>query len=146
MAITQAMCTSFKKELLEGKHDFSSAGHTFKIALFSAAATLSAGTTNFTTSGEVVGSGYTTGGETITQLEPTTDGTTGFVDFNDVTFTGVTLTARGAVIYNSTTEGSSSTTNAVCVLDFSADQTANAGNFTISFPSADGTNAIVRIE
>ena len=146
MAITQAMCTSFKKELLEGKHDFSSAGHTFKIALFSAAATLSAGTTNFTTSGEVVGSGYTTGGETITQLEPTTDGTTGFVDFNNVTFTGVTLTARGAVIYNSTTEGSSSTTNAVCVLDFSADQTANAGNFTISFPSADGTNAIVRIE
>ncbi|WP_290942997.1 hypothetical protein [Hyphomonas sp.] len=146
MAITQAMCTSFKKELLEGKHDFSSAGHTFKIALFSAAATLSAGTTNFTTSGEVVGSGYTTGGETITQSEPTTDGTTGFVDFNNVTFTGVTLTARGAVIYNSTTEGSSSTTNAVCVLDFSADQTANAGNFTISFPSADGTNAIVRIE
>ena len=146
MAISQAMCTSFKKELLEGKHDFSSAGHTFKIALFSAAATLSAGTTNFTTSGEVVGSGYTTGGETITQSEPTTDGTTGFVDFNNVTFTGVTLTARGAVIYNSTTEGSSSTTNAVCVLDFSADQTANAGNFTISFPSADGTNAIVRIE
>jgi hypothetical protein len=146
MAISQAMCTSFKKELLEGKHDFSSAGHTFKIALFSAAATLSAGTTNFTTSGEVTGSGYTTGGETITQSEPTTDGTTGFVDFNNVTFTGVTLTARGAVIYNSTTEGSSNTTNAVCVLDFSADQTANAGNFTVSFPSADGTNAIVRIE
>jgi hypothetical protein len=146
MAISQAMCTSFKKELLEGKHDFSSAGHTFKIALFSAAATLSAGTTNFTTSGEVTGSGYTTGGETITQSEPTTDGTTGFVDFNDVTFTGVTLTARGAVIYNTTTEGSSNTTNAVCVLDFSADQTATAGNFTVSFPSADGTNAIVRIE
>ena len=146
MAISQAMCTSFKKELLEGKHDFSSAGHTFKIALFSAAATLSAGTTNFTTFGEVTGSGYTTGGETITQSEPTTDGTTGFVDFNDVTFTGVTLTARGAVIYNTTTEGSSNTTNAVCVLDFSADQTATAGNFTVSFPSADGTNAIVRIE
>lgn len=146
MAISQAMCTSFKKELLEGKHDFSSAGHTFKIALFSAGATLSAGTTSYVTTGEVTGSGYSAGGETITQSEPTTDGTTGFVDFNDVTFTGVTLTARGAVIYNTTTEGSSNTTNAVCVLDFSADKTATAGNFTVSFPSADGTNAIVRIE
>ena len=149
MAITQAMCTSFKKELLEGKHNFSSAGHTFKIALFSAGATLSAGTTNFVagaTAGEVVGTGYSSGGATIVQTEPTTSGTVGFVDFADVTFSGVTLVARGGVIYNSTTDGGSNTTNAVAVLDFSADKTAVAGNFVITFPTAASTSAIVRLD
>jgi len=149
MAITQAMCTSFKKELLEGKHNFSSAGHTFKIALFSAGATLSAGTTNFVagaTAGEVVGSGYSSGGNTLTKVDPTTGGTVGFTNFATATFTAVSLTARGGLVYNTTTAGSSSTTNAIAVLDFSADQTAVAGNFVISFPTADSSTAIIRIE
>lgn len=145
MAISQAMCTSFKKELLEGKHDFSSAGHTFKIALYSAGAALSAGTTNFITTGEVVGAGYSSGGTALVNVDPTTDSTTAFTNFGTATFTGATITARGGLIYNTTTDGSSGTTNAVAVLDFSADQSATAGNFIISFPSADGTNAIVRI-
>ena len=149
MAITQAMCTSFKKELLEGKHNFSSAGHTFKIALFSAGATLSAGTTNFVagaTAGEVVGSGYSSGGNTLTKVDPTTGSTVGFTNFATATFTAVSLTARGGLVYNTTTAGSSSTTNAIAVLDFSADQTAVAGNFVISFPTADSSTAIIRIE
>ena len=146
MAISQAMCTSFKKELLEGKHDFNSAGHTFKIALYSAAATLSAGTTNFTTSGEVVGAGYSSGGTTLVNVDPTTDSTTAFTNFGTATFTGATITARGGLIYNTTTDGTSSTTNAVCVLDFSSDQTAVAGNFVVRFPTADGTSAILRVE
>ena len=130
MAISQAMCSSFKKELLEGKHDFNSAGHTFKIALYSAAATLSAGTTNFTTSGEVVGAGYSSGGIELTKVDPTASGTVGITNFGTATFT----------------DGTSSTTNAVCVLDFSSDQTAVAGNFVVSFPTADGTSAILRVE
>jgi len=146
MAITQALCTSFKKELLEGKHDFSvSGGHTFKIALYSAGAALSAGTTNFTTTGEVAGAGYTSGGVELTNKTATTSGTVAFTSFDNATFTGASITARGGLIYNTTTDGSSSTTNAIAVLDFSSDQTATAGNFVISFPSADGTNAIVRI-
>jgi len=148
MAITQAMCTSFKKELLEGKHNFSTAGHTFKIALFSAAATLSAGTTNFVagaTAGEVVGAGYSSGGNVLVNIDPSNDGTVGLTSFATATFTGATLTARGGLIYNSTTEGSSNTTNAICVLDFSANQTATAGNFIISFPSAASATAIIRI-
>jgi len=146
MAISQAMCTSFKKELLEGQHDFRSAGHTFKIALYSAAATLSAGTTNFTTSGEVVGAGYTTGGVELTKVDPTNSGTVGITDFGTAVFTNVTVVARGALIYNTTADGSSGTTNAVAVLDFSADKSAIAGNFSVSFPTADGTTAIIRTE
>ena len=146
MAISQAMCTSFKKELLEGKHDFNSAGHTFKIALYSAAATLSAGTTNFTTSGEVVGAGYSSGGIELTKVDPTASGTVGITNFGTATFTAVSITARGGLIYNTTTDGTSNTTNAVCVLDFSSDQTAVAGNFVVSFPTADGTSAILRVE
>ena len=146
MAISQAMCTSFKKELLEGKHDFNSAGHTFKLALYSAAATLSAGTTNFTTSGEVVGAGYSSGGIELTKVDPTADGTVGITKFGTETFTAVSITARGGLIYNTTTDGTSGTTNAVAVLDFSADQTAVAGNFVVSFPTADGTSSILRVE
>ena len=98
MAISQAMCTSFKKELLEGKHDFSSAGHTFKIALYSAGAALSAGTTNFITTGEVVGAGYSSGGTALVNVDPTTDSTTAFTNFGTATFTGASITARGGFI------------------------------------------------
>ena len=147
MAITQALCTSFKKELLEGKHDFSvSGGHTFKIALYSAGAALSAGTTSFTTSGEIAGAGYTSGGVELTNKTATTSGTVAFTSFDDATFANATFTTRGALVYNSTTDGTSSTTNAVCVLDFSADKTTTTANFIVGFPTADNTTAIIRFE
>jgi len=146
MAITQAMCTSFKKELLEGQHDFRSAGDTFKLALYSAAATLSAGTTNFTTSGEVEGAGYSSGGIELTNVDPTNSGTVGITNFGTATFTAVSITARGGLIYNTTADNSSGTTNSVAVIDFSADKTAVVGNFTVTFPTADGTTAIIRTE
>jgi len=146
MAITSALCTSFKKELLERKHDFNTtSGHTFKIALFTSAASLDATTTNYTTSNEVVGTGYTAGGATLTNIDPTSSGTTAFVDFSDVTFTTATITAAGALIYNTTTDGSSSTTNAVAVISFGGDKTSTNGDFVVQFPTADASNAIVRI-
>ena len=144
---TNAICNSFKKELLQGKHDFDTSSDTYKLAMYTSQATLGASTENYTTSQEVSSpSGYSAGGKALVNSGVKVSSGVAITDFADLSFTGVTLTARGAVIYNSTTEGSSNTTNAVCVLDFSADQTATAGNFTISFPSADGTNAIVRIE
>jgi len=146
MAITSALCTSFKKELLERKHDFNTtSGHTFKIALFTSAASLDATTTNYTTSNEVVGTGYTAGGATLTNIDPTSSGTTAFVDFSDVTFTTATITAAGALIYNTTTDGSSSTTNAVAVISFGGDKTSTNGDFVVQFPTADASNAIIRI-
>ena len=100
MAITQAMCTSFKQELLEGKHDFTnSTGHTFKLALFTSSATLGASTTDYATTNEVSGTGYTAGGGTLTNVTPTTSGTTAFTDFSDLTFSTATITANGAMIY-----------------------------------------------
>tara|TARA_R100000664_G_scaffold34075_1_gene53802 strand:+ start:2240 stop:2683 length:444 start_codon:yes stop_codon:yes gene_type:complete len=147
MAITQALCTSFKKELLEGKHDFSvSGGHTFKIALYSAGAALSAGTTSFTTTGEVVGAGYTSGGIDLTNKTATSSGTVGFTSFDDATFSNASLSVRGALIYNSTTDGGSGTTNAICVLDFSADKTTTANDFIVGFPTADSSTAIIRFD
>ena len=146
MAITSAVCTSFKKELLERKHDFNvTSGHTFKIALFTSAATLGASTTNYTTTNEVVGTGYTAGGTTLTNIDPTSSGTTAFIDFNDATFSSATITAAGALIYNTTTDGGSATTNAVAVISFGADKTSTNGDFVVQFPAADATNAIVRI-
>lgn len=150
MAITQAMCTSFKKELLEAKHNFStSGGHTFNIALYTNSASLDATTTDYTTSGEVSSSGtnYTAAGQALTVASgmPTTSGTTAFVDFDDEVFSSVTLTARGALIYNTTTAGGSGTTDAVAVLDFGADKSATSGDFTIVFPTADASNAIIRL-
>lgn len=139
------MCTSFKQELLEGQHDFSSGGHTFKLALFTSAATLDATTTDYSTSNEVVGSGYSAGGGTLTNVSPTTSGTTAFTDFNDLTFSAATITANGALIYNTTTGGGSGTTEAVVVLAFGGDKTSTAGDFTIQFPAADASNAIIRI-
>lgn len=146
MAITNAMCTSFKKELLEGKHNFrSSGGHTFKVALFKSSASLDAATTSYTTTEEVTGVGYTAGGKTLTQVSPTSSGTTAFLDFSDVTWTASTLTANGALVYNTTTDNGTSTTNAVCVLAFGGDKTSVNGDFIIQFPTADATDAIIRI-
>lgn len=146
MAITSALCTSFKKELLERKHDFNvSGGHTFKLALYTSAASLDATTTDYSTSNEVVGTGYTAGGITLTNIDPTTSGTTAFIDFVDATFTAATITAAGALIYNTTADGGTGTTNAVAVLSFGGDKTSTNGDFVIQFPVADASNAIVRI-
>ena len=145
MAISQAMCTSFKQELLEGQHDFRTSGHTFNIALYTSSATLGASTTDYTTSDEVTGTGYTAGGQALTNVNPTTSSTTAFTDFADETFTTATITARGALIYNTTTGGGSGTTDSVIVLDFGGDKTSTAGDFTIQFPTADASNAIIRI-
>jgi hypothetical protein len=145
MAITQAMCTSFKQELLEGKHDFRTSGHTFNIALFTSSATLDASTTDYSTTNEVSGTGYTAGGQALTNVDPTTSGTTAFCDFADETFSTATITARGAMIYNTTTAGGVGTTDSVVVLDFGGDKTSTAGDFTIQFPTADASNAIIRI-
>lgn len=143
MAITQAMCTSFKVGLLDADFDFGTGtSQTFKIALYTSAATLSAATTAYTTSNEVAGTGYSAGGQTLTISQvPTSSGTTAFIDFSDVTWTTATITARGALIYLA-----NGTTNpAVAVLDFGGDKTSTAGNFTIQFPTADASNAILRI-
>ena len=141
MAITQAMCTSFKQELLEVGHNFkNSGGHTFKIALFTSSASLDASTTGYSTSNEVSGTGYSAGGNTLTRVDPTTSGTTAFTDFADSTFSTATITAYGAVIYN---DGASDA--AVIVLAFGGDKTSTAGDFTIQFPTADASNAIIRI-
>ncbi len=150
MAIATAMRTSFKGELLEAVHNFKlSGGDTFKLALYaigaggksSTTATLGASTTALTTTGEVASSGsYATGGGSLTRIDPTTSGTTGFTDFADFSFTTATITARGALIYNSTDSN-----KAVCSLDFGGNKTSTAGTFTIQFPAADSSNAIIRI-
>ena len=146
MAITSALCTSFKKELLERKHDFNAtSGHTFKIALYTSSATLGASTTDYTTSNEVTGTGYTAGGTTLTNIDPTSSGTTAFIDFADATWSSATITAAGALIYNTTTDGGTNTTNAVAVISFGGDKTSTNGDFVIQFPAAYASNAIVRI-
>ena len=140
------MCTSFKDQLLEGVHDFrSSGGDTFKLALYTNSASFTAATTAYTVSDEVGASGsYSAGGGALTNISPTTSGTTAFVDFDDLTFTTATITARGALIYN-TTPAHTYTNPAVIVLDFGSDKTSTAGDFTIVFPTADASNAIIRI-
>lgn len=141
MAITQALCSSFKQELVTGTHNFTaSTGDIFKIALYTSAATLGASTTAYAATNEVVGTGYTAGGRNMVSVTPVLSGTTAICDFADVTWTTVTLTARGALIYNS-----SKANRAVLVLDFGSDKTATAGDFTIIFPVADASNAIIRI-
>jgi hypothetical protein len=142
MAITQAMATSFKVQILGGDFDFSSGtADTFKIALFTSAATLGAGSVAYTTTNEVTGTGYTAGGNTLTISQvPTSTGTTAFLDFADTTWSTATITARGALIYKS-----GGGNPAVAVLDFGSDKTSTAGDFTIVFPAADASNAIIRI-
>ena len=141
MAITQAMCTSFKKELLTATHDFTAASNVFKLALYTSSASLDAATTAYTSSNEVSGTGYTAKGAFLTSVTPTSSGTTALTDFNDLTFSSASITARGALIYNEAATGDPS----VCVLDFGADKTSTAGDFTITFPTADASNAIIRI-
>lgn len=141
MAITTAMCTSFKQEVLEALHDFNAtSGSVFKIALYTSAATLDATTTAYSTTNEVVGTGYTAGGVTLTNIDPTTSGTTAFADFADATWTSATITAAGALIYNS-----SQSDKAVAVLSFGGDKTSTNGDFVVQFPAADASNAIIRI-
>ena len=137
------MATSFKQELLQGVHNFTaSTGDSFKLALYTNSASFTAATTAYTASNEVGNSGsYAAGGGTLTNVTPTTSGTTAFADFNDLTFTSATITARGALIYNDTAAGDP----AVVVLDFGTDKTSTAGDFTIVFPAADASNALIRI-
>ena len=142
MAITQAMCTSFKKELLEAKHNFlNSGGSTFNLALYTSSASLDKDTTAYTTSNEVSGTNYTAKGASLTRIDPSTSGTTALTDFSDLTFSNVTLTAAGALIFNDSASGDPS----VCVLNFGGDKQATAGDFTVVFPSADANSAIIRI-
>ena len=146
MAITSSICTSFKKELLERKHDFNAtSGHSFKIALYTSSATLDAATTDYSTTNEVVGAGYTAGGTALTNIDPAISGTTAFIDFADATWPSATITAAGAVIYNTTTDGGTGTTDAVAVISFGGDKTSTNGDFVVSMPTADANNAIIRI-
>lgn len=156
MAITQTMCTSFKAELLLGCHDFRDAsGDTFKLALYTSSASIDANTTAYTATNEATGTNYTAGGAALTNGGVTATNTnasagTGFADFDDLTFSNVSITARGALIYNTTpsangTANTALTNAAVAVLDFGADKTATDGDFTIIFPAADASNAIIRI-
>lgn len=147
MAISQAMCTSFKVELLNGIHAFGTTvaragttADTFYLALYTSSATLDATTTAYSATNEVSGTGYSAGGQALTTVAPTSSGTTAFLDFDDETWTTATITARGALIYNSTQSN-----KAVAVLDFGADKTSTAGDFTVVFPTADSSNAIIRI-
>jgi len=137
------MCTSFKQELMVGTHNFTtSTGDTFKLALYDNSASFTAATTAYTATNEVGNSGsYAAGGGTLTNVTPTTSGTTALTDFADLEFTSATITARGALIYNSTASGNPT----VAVLDFGADKTSTTGTFTIQFPTADASNAIIRI-
>jgi hypothetical protein len=146
MAITtNAICNSFKKELLQGKHDFDAASDTYKLAMYTSVATLGASTENYTTSNEVASSGYTAGGKALVNQGVKVSSGVAITDFADLSFTGVTLTARGALIYNTTTDGGTGTTDAVAVLDFGGDKTATAGTFTIQFPAFTTSAAILRI-
>jgi len=144
MAITSAICTSFKVELLKGVHNFTATtGNTFKIALYDSDATLGAGTTAFTTSEEITntsGTAYTSGGATLTSVTPVASSTTALCDFADVSFSSATFTANGALIYNS-----SESNAAVAAIAFGSDKTATNGTFTIQFPAADASNAIIRL-
>ena len=140
------MCTSFKQELLEAKHDFTNGQDVYKLALYDNSATFTAATTAYTTSNEVSASGsYSAGGGALTNVTPTTSGTTAFTDFADKTYTSATITARGALIYNTQTGGGSGTTNTVVVLDFGSDKSSTSGDFQIVFPTAAAGSAIIRI-
>ena len=145
MAITSAICTSFKQEILVGTHNFTAtSGNTFKIALFTSSASLGAGTTAYSTSNEITntsGSAYTAGGATLTSVTPVASSTTAVCDFSDVSYSSATFTANGCLIYNDTATG-----DPACVaVAFGADKTVTSGTFTIQFPTADATNAIIRL-
>ena len=149
MAITSAICTSFKVELLKGTHNFTATtGNTFKIALYDSDASLGAATTDYSTSEEITntsGSAYSAGGATLTNTGVGLTSTTAFTDFSDVTFSSASFTANGALIYNTTTDGGSGTTDAVAVIAFGGDKTASNGTFKIEFPANNSSAAIIRL-
>ena len=151
MAITSAVCSSFKQELLQGKHSFDTSGNsgdTFKIALFTSSASLGAATTDYSTSKEITntsGTAYQPGGKALTNTGVGLTSTTAFTDFSDISWTSASFTANGCMIYNTTTAGGSSTTDAVCVVAFGGDKTVSSGTFTVQFPSNDSTSAILRL-
>jgi len=144
MAISSAICNSFKQELLVGTHNFTaSSGNTFKIALYTSDASLGASTTAYSTSNEISntsGSAYSAGGATLTSVTPVLSGSTAVCDFNDVSFTSASFTANGCLIYNDTQSD-----KAVAVIAFGGDKTVSSGTFTIQFPAADASNAIIRL-
>jgi hypothetical protein len=149
MAITSAVCTSFKVLILKGQMDFTaSTGDTFKIALFTSSADLGAATTDYSTTEEITntsGTAYTAGGAALTSVTPTSSGTTAFCDFSDVSWTSASFTANGCLIYNTTTGTGTGTTDAVAAIAFGGDKTVSSGTFTIQFPTADASDAILRI-
>ena len=140
MAITQAICSSFKAELLGGGHDLDTSGDTIKIALYTSSASLSSSTTAYSATNEASGTGYSAGGNTLAGQVVATSGTVSYVDFTDSTWASSSITARGALIYNSTASDA-----AIAVLDFGADKTSSSTDFTVVFPSADSTSAIIRL-
>jgi len=140
MAITSAIATSFKQEILVEVHNLTQGADTIKLALFTSSATLGAGTTAYATTNEVSGTNYTAGGAALTNVTPTTSGTTAIVDFADLTFGTATVTARGCLLYNDTNSD-----KAICAIDFGGDKTSTAGDFTVVFPAADASNAIIRL-
>ena len=137
------LCTSFKKELMEAKHNFlASGGNTFNIAMYTNSASFTAATTAYTSTNEISGTNYSAKGQALGNVNPTTSSTTAFTDFADEVFSNVTISSvRGALIFNDTASGDPT----VCVLDFGADKAASSGDFTIVFPTADASNAIIRI-
>ena len=142
MAITSAICNSFKTEILTGVHNFTaSSGDTFNLALYTSSATLGASTTAYTATNEVSGTGYTAKGNALTSVTPALDSSTAVCDFADTSFTSASFTARGCLIFNDSATGDP----AVCAIDFGADKTVTSGTFTIQFPTADASNAIIRI-
>jgi|TARA_R110000823_G_C15888935_1_gene495827 hypothetical protein len=151
MAITQAMCTSFKVQLLKGQHNFTNGAHIFRLALFQEAATLGAATSNYTTANEAASGGttnYTAGGNPLTNVTPSDGGagTTAFTSFSTLTFPSSTITAAGALIYNTQTNGGSGTTDSVVVLNFGGNKSSTSGDFSIVFPTANANDAIIRIQ
>jgi len=146
MAITtNAICNSFKKELLQGKHDFDTSSDTYNLAMYTSLATLGASTENYITGNEVSSSGYTAGGKALVNQGVKVSSAVAITNFANLSFTGVTLSAQGALIYNTTTDGGTGTTDAVCVLDFGGVKTATAGTFTIQFPAFTTSAAILRL-
>jgi hypothetical protein len=141
MAISSAIATSFKTQVLTGTHNFTaSSGNTFKLALYTSSATLGASTTVYVTTGQSSGTNYTAGGANLTNITPVASSTTAVVDFSDLTFSTATVTARGCLIYNS-----SQSNKAVCAIDFGSDKSSTAGDFTVVFPAATATGAIIRL-
>ena len=140
MAITQAVCTSFKQEILVEGHNLTNGADSIKLALYTSSATMGASTAAFTTTNQVSGTNYSSGGGTLTNVTPSTSGTTAIVDFADFTFGTATVTARGCLLYNSTNSN-----KALCTIDFGGDKTSTAGDFTIVFPSPTATGAIIRL-